>query len=396
MTLPTYAPRPSPAAERASRARRTALLAVAIGGLTVLLSLLVLAGRSRGPPPPHSPSASASASASGSDRQRGPLSGTLGGGRFPPVPALALDEAAAPNTIRLRSGLGMPAIGYGTCCRPSAKGEAVYSSTLAYLKLGGRLVDTAMAYRNHVDIGRAAKDSGIPRPKLWITSKVAPGKVKTYGECLKAVDEILDELDTEYLDLLLIHTPKLGKELTIELWRCLIEAKRLGKSRAIGVSNFNRGEIQDLVEGTGEMPEANEIQYHPWSAPKWKDLAKWHRENEVATIAYTSLGGSRFHKEGGASRWPPPAKILASRHSATEAQILLKWALGRGAAVIPGSGSKAHINENLLLPKFELTEAELTSIEKAEAPEAWWDTKRGPMKYVNEEADLPWVKRKNG
>ena len=227
-------------------------------------------------------------------------------------------------TVRLSSGLEMPTIGYGTCCRKSAKGELVYKSTKIYLELGGRLIDTAMAYRNHAEIGRALKDSGLERSEVWITSKVAPGKVSTYNACLAAVDEILSELGTTYLDLLLIHTPKLGKDPTIELWKCLIESKRVGKTKSIGVSNFNKGEIEDINDATGSMPEANEVQIHPWSSSSWKALAKWQKENNIATIAYTSLGGSRFHSTQSSSAWPPEVSKLANKYDVTEAQILLK------------------------------------------------------------------------
>jgi len=308
--------------------------------------------------------------------------------------------APTTHTIRLRSGLEMPAVGYGTCCRPSAQGEQIYQSTLTYLTHGGRLIDTAMAYKNHVEIGRAIRDAGMPRDKLWITSKIAPGKVKTYQQCLAAVDTILQELGTTYLDLLLIHTPKLGKTPTIDLWKALIEAKRLGKVKAIGVSNFNQGEMEDIAKATagGEMPEANEIQLHPWSSPAWKDLATWQSEQGIATIAYTSLGGSRFHKAGGGgTRWPEIVTTIANKYSATEAQVLLQWALRQNIAVIPGSGSEEHIKENLLLsPQFELSEKEAKDIENANVPGAWWDPKRGPIKYNDEEAREPWAQRKNG
>jgi len=307
------------------------------------------------------------------------------------------DGRSTAQSIRLRSGLDMPAIGYGTCCRASAKGEAIYKSTGIYLSQGGRLIDTAMAYNNHKEIGRAVKESGIARSEIWITSKVAPGKVHSYEACLDAVDEILNELDTSYLDLLLIHTPKLGKDSTIELWKCLIEAKRLGKTKAIGVSNFNRGEMEDIESATGELPEVNEIQQHPWSSPSWRELANWQKKNNIATIAYTSLGGSRFHTSGGSPTWPSVVSKLAKKYDATEAQILLKWALQNHLAIIPGSGSKKHIKENLLLAAdFNLTQDELREIENAKVPSGWWDPKRGYSKYTDEEASLPWAKRKNG
>mmetsp|Transcript_347 Transcript_347/g.801 ORF Transcript_347/g.801 Transcript_347/m.801 type:complete len:368 (+) Transcript_347:50-1153(+) len=367
MTLPTYEPRLPPTKNDPTRTRRI-LLSTALGVSTAMFLLLAIRGRGR------------STSADN---------------------AVKMESRAAvgvASTISLRSGLEMPAVGFGTCCRPSAKGEAIYKSTKLFLKSGGRLIDTAMAYRNHVEIGRAVTKSGLPRSEIWITSKVAPNQAKNYDDCMYAVDDVLEELDTPYLDLLLIHSPKLGRKPTIELWKCLIESKRLGKTKSIGVSNFNKGEIEDIAEATdGTMPEANQIQIHPWSSRAWKDLAIWQNENGIATIAYNSLGGSRYHRaEGSGSEWPSEVTRIAKRNGATEAQVLLRWALQRGLAVIPGSGRKEHILENLSLPEFRLSEGEMSDIERAEAPGAWWDEKRGPIKYDDEEAARPWEPRKYG
>lgn len=373
MALPMHVPRAVPRRYGANAtAKNRWVLVASIGGATIIFIFLFFSG--------------------GQQRNRESFSAVV-------TTPESYEPAADVPTIRLRSGLEMPAVGYGTCCRSSARGEAIYKSTKFFLQRGGRLIDTAMSYRNHAEIGRAVRDSNIPRKEIWITSKIAPGKVKSYDECLLAADEILKELDVDYVDMLLIHTPKLGKDPTIELWKCLIEVKRLGQAKVIGVSNFNQKEIEDIADATGgEMPEANEIQQHPWSTELWKQLARWQNENNIATIAYTSLGGSRFHRnESGNKDWPPMVTALAKKYGATEAQILLKWALRRGIAVIPGSGSETHIKENLQLPEMHMTETELASIENdAEAPVEWWDAKRGPQKYTDEEANLPWTKRKNG
>lgn len=154
----------------------------------------------------------------------------------------------------------------------------------------------------------------------------------------------------------------------------MVESKRRGKTKAIGVSNFNQGEIEDLVRETGEMPEANEIQMHPWSSPSWKELAKWQKENAIVTIAYTSLGGSRFDSTESNSGWPQEVSVLAKKYDVTEAQILLKWALQNDLAVIPGSGSKTHIKENLLIDAgFHMAMDEILSIENSKVPSGWWD-----------------------
>jgi len=163
-----------------------------------------------------------------------------------------------------------------------------------------------------------------------------------------AAEQILKEMKVDYLDLLLIHTPKLGKAQTVDLWLGLADVKRRGKARAIGVSNMNWGEISDLEAATGERPEVNQIQFHPWTPPEWRALQqRLLTEKGIVTTAYTSLGGSRFRALG--SHWGKALGRVAAKHGVAESQVLLRWALQQGAAGIPGSASEAHIRSNLML-----------------------------------------------
>ena len=143
----------------------------------------------------------------------------------------ALLVAHANEDIRLRSGLRMPANGLGTCCRKTARGQPIIDAIKAYLRLGGRLIDTAMAYRNHEEVGEALRASGVKREDVWITSKLASGTVNSYAKGLAAVDNILQEIGTSYLDLVLIHSPKMGRDKAIAVWKALIDAKKAGKLR---------------------------------------------------------------------------------------------------------------------------------------------------------------------
>ena len=194
------------------------------------------------------------------------------------------------ETVTLRSGIQMPAVGYGTCCRSTAKGKAVVESTIKYLKAGGKLIDTAMAYRNHKDIGKALRASGVAREAIWLTSKIAPSAVRSRTDTVAACHDILKDLGVEYLDLLLIHSPKLGRAKTTDLWKGLIDLQKDGKVRAIGVSNMNWGEINDLETATGVAPEVNQIQFHPWTPKPWRDLAsRLQREKGIAVTACKCL-----------------------------------------------------------------------------------------------------------
>ena len=302
------------------------------------------------------------------------------------------------DTIRLRGGLQMPASGLGTCCRKTASGQPIIEATKEYLRLGGRLIDTAMAYRNHEEIGEAVRASGINREDIWITSKLASGSVNSYAKGLAAIDNILEDIGTPYLDLVLIHSPKMGKSAAIAVWKALIDAKKSGKVRAIGVSNFNEGEINDLEEATTESPEVNQIQYHPWSSPAWhRAVATWAGKG-IVTTAYNSLGGARFSTTDLVGS---TVASIAKKRGISVNSVLLAWARHKGAAVIPGSSTPEHIAENLRASDA-LTPSEVLSIDASAAPTGWWNP-RGPNKYGDEEAREPWhdattkpVKRRSG
>jgi len=300
--------------------------------------------------------------------------------------AALLVAHANEDTIQLRSGLRMPANGLGTCCRKTARGQPIIDATKAYLRLGGRLIDTAMAYRNHEEVGEALRASGVKREDVWITSKLASGTVNSYAKGISAIDNILQEIGTPYLDLVLIHSPKMGRDKAVAVWKALIDARKAGKVRAIGVSNFNAGEIKDLVDNTGELPEVNQIQYHPWSSPAWHAaVAAWAGQG-VVTTAYNSLGGARFATSGLAGS--TVARIAQDRGMTVNA-VLLAWARSKGCAVIPGSSTPQHIAENLRALDELLTPSEVRAIDESPAPDGWWSP-RGPNKYGDDEARAPW------
>ena len=155
--------------------------------------------------------------------------------------------------------------------------------------------------------------------------------------------------------------------------------------RAIGVSNFNAGEIKDLVDNTGELPEVNQIQYHPWSSPAWHAaVAAWAGQGVVVT-AYNSLGGARFATSG--LTGSAVARIAQERGVSVNS-VLLAWARSKGCAVIPGSSTPAHIAENLQTLE-QLTPSEVSRIDASAAPDGWWSP-RGPNKYGDEDARTPW------
>ncbi|CAE7628471.1 unnamed protein product [Symbiodinium sp. CCMP2456] len=259
----------------------------------------------------------------------------------------------------------MPAVGYGTCCRESTQGQPLITSTKAYLAAGGRLIDTAQGYGNHLDIGEAIRQSAVPRDDLWVTSKVRVRACNTAADVVRAVNKSLEQLGLEYLDLMLLHGGDgwgIGPERDEALWRGLIETQQTGKVRSIGVSNHNREEIDRLISSTGVAPAVNQLEFHPWVPAETRDLVRWCQGKGIAVTAYGSLGGSQNKARGEA------ATKIAEKYGKTSAQVLLRWALDQGVAVIPGASSEQHIREDLDLTGFELTSEDAKLLESVEAP----------------------------
>lgn len=270
--------------------------------------------------------------------------------------------AVGPDTIELKvgnasTGLKMPLLGFGTCCRATAKGPALKESIAAYLQHGGRLVDTAIMYDNHKDVGEAletAFQSGtVSREQLWVTSKIAPNHAETDIEAINMLDESLRDLKLDYVDLFLIHAPGAN---SVEIWRGLVKAKAEGKTKAIGVSNFSPDDIQKLELAGLERPSVNQIEFHPWVDADVFENVAWCLSHGVAVTAYGSLGSS-YHD----GLEDPKVKQSAVKHGKTTAQVLLSWALHQGVAVVPGATSEEHIVDDLQSRSFDLDADETRS-----------------------------------
>lgn len=296
-------------------------------------------------------------------------------------PANALSDQ--PPAIRIEgSAKDMPAVGFGTCCRRNVKGPPIIKAAKAYLASGGRLIDTAQLYENHVDLKVAIRESGVPRNDLWVSSKVlvcGDGRfcATTREATKKAVDKTNEELGLEYTDLMLLHGAEgwgVSPEVDVDLWRGLIDAKSAGKVRNIGVSNHNKDEIQRLIDATGVKPAVNQIEFHPWVPDETKELVRWCQSKGIAVTAYGSLGGEGNKGKG------QVIEDIANRRGATNSQVLLRWALDQGVAVIPGSNNEDHIKDNLQLLKVKLDAEDEKALESAAKPDRfrrWHSCKSG-------------------
>lgn len=267
----------------------------------------------------------------------------------------------------------MPALGFGTCCRWSAKGKPLINSTLHYLSQGGRLIDTAQMYENHMDLAVAIRQSRVPRGELWVTSKVRTIDKSGHGlrlsrlEVRRQVDTILAELGLEYLDLVLLHHAKgsSSAERAVQ-WRGLLDAKEQGKVRQVGVSNYDVHQLRELEADTGVRPAVDQLEFHPWAGEAAFDIVRHCQAHGIAVTAYGSLGSAKNRAGAG-----PGVAAVAARHGSSSAQVLLRWALARGAAVIPGATSAAHIRDNLSVDGAALSAEDERLIEADGRPSGW-------------------------
>jgi diketogulonate reductase-like aldo/keto reductase len=254
----------------------------------------------------------------------------------------------------------IPLRGFGTCCRRSASGPSLVASIKGYLAMGGRHIDTAVFYGNQKDVGAAIRESAVPRDELWVTSKILTGfggvkkdhtghavnEAKTAEDVQQQVDMTLKELGVDYVDLMLLHRPSDdGDEGNAKLWQALIGAQKAGKVRNIGVSQHDIRGIKSLETRTGVLPSVNQIEYHPW-VPGQRELVKWCQERNIVVTAFNTIKGAARHKDA--------VSKIAAMHGASNAQVLIQWALDQNVVVIPGATSEDHIRENFHTGDFHI------------------------------------------
>lgn len=245
----------------------------------------------------------------------------------------------------LNNGLKMPMAGIGTFLLSPDEAEA---SVLAALEDGYRLIDTANAYVNEKAVGRAMKKSGLPREEIFLETKLWP----SFYENDDAVDKTLERLGTDTIDLLLIHQPA-GNY--VAGYRQMEKAYKEGKVKAIGLSNFNQGQIEEILGLCQVKPAVLQTEVHPYFQEQ--ELKKFLSKEGMVIQAWYPLGhGDKALLE------EPLFTQLGKKYGKTNAQIILRWHIQDGNIVIPGSKNPAHIKDNFDLFDFSLTEEEMEKI----------------------------------
>ncbi|MBN1607274.1 MAG: aldo/keto reductase [Polyangiaceae bacterium] len=285
------------------------------------------------------------------------------------------------KTRTLTAGVEIPYLGFGTYL--IADGEAAAAVSEA-IRAGYRHIDTAEGYGNESGVGAAIRQAfeseGLARSDLFVTTKLWPGNpawgqpAKTTESTVTSLEQSLGRLGLDHVDLYLIHAP-FERDKRLAQWRGLVELKRQGKARAIGVSNFSIQHIEELKAAGLPLPDANQIELHPWSQKP--ELVGYLNDHAITPIAYSSLiplatwrvaEGQRSAKtdqmRADGERSDAPFKGMAKKYGVSEAQVLLRWAIQKGYPVLPKSTKPDRIRKNADIFGFSIDDEDMASIEQ--------------------------------
>ena len=251
--------------------------------------------------------------------------------------------------VTLNDGTKIPQFGLGVYMVP--EGAETENAVLDALNMGVRHIDTAHAYQNERSVGRAVKKSGIPRGEIWITTKLWPSEYGD-GKTEAAIDKMLSRLDTDYIDLLLLHQ-QFGDYLGA--WKDMEKAVKAGKVRSIGISNFESERLEELCEAATIKPSVLQVECHPY-----------YQQNELKKrlAPYGTVIESWYPIGHGDKRLinEPLFTRLAEKYGKSNVQIILRWHIQEGTIVFPKTTNPQHMKDNFDIFDFELTDEEMNEI----------------------------------
>jgi len=257
----------------------------------------------------------------------------------------------------LNDGLELPAVGFGTWLVNGAGGvDALVSG----IRQGYRLIDSAFNYENEGAVGQAIRKAGVPREELVVTSKL-PGRRQEYGQAVRTVEESLYRMGLDYIDLYLIHWPLPRLGLYVQAWQALVDLKKKGLIRSVGVSNFLTEHLDRIIGETGVTPSVNQIERHPyWPADDLMDVCA---ERGIRVEAWSPLGRASTLRD------EPVLLEIGRAHGKTSAQVMLRWHVQAGVVPLPKAADPGRQGDNLDLFDFELTDDEVARIATLARPD---------------------------
>lgn len=259
-------------------------------------------------------------------------------------------------SLKLNDGKTIPQLGFGLWQVPDAEAE---TAVLEAIKVGYRSIDGAAIYRNEDGLGRAIQNSSVKREELFITTKLW-NENQGYDSTLSAFEQSMKKLKLDYLDMYLIHWPSPHRGLFVDTWKALIQLRKEGRVKTIGVSNFTIDNLKKIIAETGEVPAVNQIELHPNF--QQKELRKFHAEKGIATESWSPLGQGKILQDATLSE-------IAAKHGKSVAQIILRWHLQSGLIVIPKSVTPSRIKENFDVFGFSLDNSDMEKIAKMDSAE---------------------------
>ncbi len=257
-------------------------------------------------------------------------------------------------SITFNDGNSIPQVGLGVWRTP----ENIAAPTVrAAIAAGYRHVDTAAIYNNEDGVGEGIGSSGVARGEIFLTTKLW-NDAQGFDSTLRAFDESLKRLATDYVDLYLIHWPSPPRDRYLDTWKAFVRLKEEGRARSIGVSNFGKEHLDRIIGETGVTPVLNQIELHP--AFQQKALRAVHDRLGIKTESWSPLGQGQLLSD-------PVIGAVAAKHGRTPAQVVIRWHMDNGLIVIPKSVTPSRIEENFKVFDFKLDADDLARIDSLDS-----------------------------
>jgi len=259
------------------------------------------------------------------------------------------------TSITFNDGLSIPQVGLGVWQTPD---DIAAPSVRAAIEAGYRHIDTAAIYQNENGVGEGIRSSGIGRESIFLTTKLW-NDAQGFDSTLKAFDESLKKLGTNYVDLYLIHWPAPKKDRYLDTWKAFVQLHKEGRAKSIGVSNFGAEHLKRIIGETGVTPVLNQIELHPDF--QQRALREVHDELGIKTESWSPLGQGQLLSN-------PVIGAVAAKHGRTAAQVIIRWHIDNGLIVIPKSVTPSRIEENFKVFDFKLDADDLKQIDTLDTP----------------------------
>ncbi|MCL2421625.1 MAG: aldo/keto reductase [Defluviitaleaceae bacterium] len=259
--------------------------------------------------------------------------------------------------VKLNNGLEMPMLGFGVF--KVDEGQEGIDVVKYALEAGYRSIDTAAIYGNEKSVGAAMKQSGVPRGDIFLTTKLW-NEVQRTGDVEAAFAQSLKDLDTDYVDLYLIHWPVKGRY--VDSWLALEKIYKSGRAKSIGISNFNQHHIEDIKKVWSVVPVMNQIEMHPRLTQK--PLIEFCKNMDIIPQSWSPLGGTSWEGDMRDSLLENDViKAIGAKYGKSTAQVILRWNIDLGIVTIPKSVTPSRIKDNIDIFDFALTAEDIAAID---------------------------------